>query len=228
MGLSNFKLQFKTYKCLIKDRGRHEERNKKGFTLLETCLSFILFAILLQSIWGFFSNIYIQFIRLEQQVSIISEAAAVTDFIRQEIRSADKVRIVTTLGTIIETNNSGSIDDVQVENESLKSIKYQVKVPRTNGLGYTQKVCEIILSPVIANPTKGAQKISYFVKSVDGVSVGTNNTVISELIEDIKITCYKDSNLVEFTCEVYKKNETNPKLKMIKKFTESLEYKERY
>ena len=201
------------------------ETNKKGFTLLEMSLSFVLFAILIESIWGFFATISKHSIQLEQQIRMSSEAASVADFIRQELHSADEVCIVTTLGTILEANSSESKTSAEVINESLKAIKYRVKVPKTSGEGYTQKTCEIVLSSVSVNSTKGKQKLSYTVNAVDGSWVGINSAVISEMIEDIKVTRYKNSDLIEFTCEIYKNNETNPKLKIIKKFMESLEYK---
>lgn len=204
------------------------KENEKGFTLLEMSLSFTLFAILLESIWGIFSVLYMHSIELEQQIKMSHEAAAVEEFIRQEIRSADKVCIITTLGDQIETNYLGYSNNPEVKDQPLKSIKYQVKIPKTNGLGYTQKECEIVLFTITSDPTKGAKKLNYIVRSIGGTSVVANNTLVSEMIENIKVTRYKNSNVVEFTCEIHKKNESNPRLKIVKKFTESLEYKGHY
>lgn len=205
------------------------KRNEEGFTLLETCISFILFAIMLESIWGFFSTIYINYLQFEQQVSINSEVVNVEDFIKQEIRSADKVLILTTSGEQIEVTYKASINNVEVKDKLLKSIKYRVKIPKTTGIGYQVKECEIILDTVSTiDETKGTKKLSYSVKSIGGIPVVTNHTVISEMIENIKVTSYKDSDLVEFTCEFQKRNESNNRLKITKRFTESLEYKEHY
>lgn len=203
--------------------------NEEGFTLLEMCISFILFAIMLESIWGFFSTIYINYIQFAQQVSINSEAINVEDFIKQEIRLADKVLIITTSGEQIEVTYKTGTNNIEVKDKLLKSIKYMVKIPKTPGPGYREKECEITLDTVSTiDTTKGTQKLSYAVKSLGGVPVVTNNTVISEMIKNIKVTSYKDSDLVEFTCEFQKRDESNNRLKIIKKFTESLEYKGHY
>lgn len=205
------------------------KENEEGFTLLEMCISFILFAIMLESIWGFFSTIYINYLQFAHQVSINSEVMNVEDFIKQEIRLADKVLIITTSGEQIEVTYKTSTNNIEVKDKSLKTIKYMVKMPKTNGPGYKEKECEITLDTVSTiDMAKGTQKLSYSVKSIGGIPVVTNNTVISEMIENIKVTSYKDSDLVEFTCEFQKRNETNNRLKITKKFTESLEYKEHY
>lgn len=204
------------------------KENEKGVTLLEMSLSFVLLAILLESVWGFFSTLYIQSIRLEQQIRLSNEAAAVVGFIKQEIRSADKVQITTMLGDKIEVVHSGETNNIELRDQPLKSIQYQLKIPKTNGLGYTEKECEIILYTIPREPKKGENKLSYTVRTIDGKYVGTNFSIISEMIENIKVTRYKDSDLVEFTCKISKKNERDPKLIITKKFTESLEYKEHY
>ena len=205
-------------------------KNEKGFTLLEVCVSLILFAIMLESIWGFFSTIYINYIRFNEQVKISSEATTVEDFIVQEIRGADKVRIKTTTpGEQIEVTYKGSTSNVEVKDKSLERIQYMIEIPNPTGGGYKEKECEIILTPI--SPTdekKGKYQLSYSVKSIGGVAVTTNNTIVSEMIENIKVTRYKDSDLVEFTCTLHKINETQNRLKLTKKFTESLEYKEHY
>lgn len=205
------------------------KRNEGGFTLLETCISFVLFAIMIESIWGFFSTIYINYLQFEQQVSMNSERINVEDFIKREIRSADKVRILTTSGEQIEVTYKTSTNNVEVKDKLLKSIKYRVKVPKTIGIGYEEKECEIVLRTVSTiDGTKGTKELSYSVKAKGGIPVATNYTVISEMIENIKVTSYKDSDLVEFTCEFQKRNENNNKLKITKRFIESLEYKEHY
>lgn len=204
------------------------KEKEKGFTLLEMSLSFTLFAILLESIWGIFSVIYMQSIELEQQIKLSHEAVSVEEFIRQEIRSADKVCITTTLGDQIQTNDLKNLKGIEVKDQPLKSIKYQIKIPKTNGLGYTQKECEMVLFTITSDTTRGAKKLNYIVRSIGGTSVIANSTLVSEMIENIKVTRYKNSNVVEFTCEIQKKNESNPRLKIVRKFTESLEYKGYY
>lgn len=205
------------------------KENEKGFTLLEMCVSFVLFAIMLESVWGFFSTIYINYIQFDQQVSINSEATTVEEFIKQELRAADKVRIITTTGEQIEVTYKASPNNVEVMDKPLETIKYMVRIPKTSGAGYEEKECEITLTEILPiDATKGTYKLSYSVKSIGGTTVRTNNTVISEMIENIKVTSYKDSDLIEFTCAFQKINETNSRLKMTKKFTESLEYKEHY
>lgn len=205
------------------------QENEQGFTLLEVCVSFILFAIMLESIWGFFSNIYSNYIQFNQQVSINSEATTVEDFIKQELRAADKVLIITTTGEQIEVTYKASKYNIEVKDKGLKKIKYRVKVPKTSGIGYDEKECEMVLTRTSStDATKGAYQLNYSVTFKGGGSVGYNKTLVSEMIENIKVTRYKDSDLVEFSCTFQKKNETNSKLKITKKFTESLEYKEYY
>ena len=205
------------------------KKNERGFTLLEMCISFILFAIMLESIWGFFSNIYRNYIQLNQQVSLVSEATNVEEFIKQEIRAADRVLITTTTGEHIEVIYKESPNNIDVKNKALKKIQYMVKVPKTSGIGYEKKECELVLSPISSvDGTKGNYRLSYSVKSIGGIPVVTNNTVVSEMVESIKITSYKNSDLVEFTCEFQKKDEENNRIQLTKKFIESLEYKQHY
>lgn len=205
------------------------QENEKGFTLLEVCVSFILFAIMLESICGFLSNIYSNYIQFNQQVSINSEATTVEDFIKQELRAADKVLIITTTGEQIEVTYKASKHNIEVKDKSLQKIQYRVKVPKTSGIGYEEKECEMVLTRTSStDATKGTYQLNYSVTFKGGGSVGSNKTLVSEMIENIKVTRYKDSDLVEFSCAFQKKNETNSKLKITKKFTESLEYKEHY
>ena len=104
-----------------------------------------------------------------------------------------------------------------------------VKTPKTSGRGYEKKECELVLSPISSvDGTKGNYRLSYSVKSIGGIPVVTNNTVVSEMVESIKITSYKNSDLVEFTCEFQKKDEENNRIQLTKKFIESLEYKQHY
>ena len=201
------------------------KKNEKGATLLEVSLSFVLFAILLESIWAFFSVIHIQSNRLEQQIRMSSEASAVMNFIRQEIRSADKVRIITMVGDKTEVIDLSGLNNIEVRDQPIKSIQYRIKIPETNGVGYTEKVCEMVLYDMPSDAASGAKKLDYIVRSIGGQYVETNHTVVSEMIQNIKVTRYKNSELIEFTCEISKKNEVDPKLIMIKKSTESLQYK---
>ena len=57
-------------------------------------------------------------------------------------------------------------------------------------------------------------------------TANSSSSLISDMIENIKVKREKDSDVVEFTCDFYKKNETLDQLKLKEIFTETLAYKQ--
>lgn len=193
------------------------KEKQEGLTLLEMCISLILFTIMLEGLWGFFANIYGDYIQFTLQTTLNSEASTIEDYISEYIRSADKIKITTEDG-VIEV--AGSPKNVEVYKAQLKKIEGIVKTPKANGSGFYEKKSQVIMSP--AEQGKGTYKLTY---SVAGS--GTNN-LISDQIEHIKVSSKEASNLIIFECSLQKAGETNERLKVNRQFTESIANKETY
>ncbi len=181
------------------------KKNSRGFTLLEICVCFILFAILLESLWGFFSNTYAEFLQMDKQVMLNNEADAIQSFIKNYIRQEEKIKITTQDDSIIQvlTGTGNPSSDITGDLKSIEGDSSQLKIG-TN-------------TPPIAR--QGLLKLEY-------ISGGTSK-VVSDQIQNIKVTQKKDSDLVEFVCTLHKAGESNNRSKVTIRFIESLTYKER-
>ncbi len=211
------------------------QKRNKGFTLLEISVCFVLFAILLEALWGFFSNIYGEYMQFDKKVALNNEADAIEGFLRDYIRQADKIKITTQDGKVIEVilaptvavplPNPNNEDVLDIE---LKEIEIEKKQLNAAGTAYEIKNSKVFVSNNTSPIGKqGRLKLSYLLLSgVGGSGVGSSK-LISDQIENIKVTHKKDTDLVEITCTIHKNGETNNRLKKTFKFTEDLTYKER-
>ncbi len=207
------------------------KRREQGFTLLEISVCFVLFAILLEALWGFFGNIYGEFLMFDKKVALDNEADTIESFLRDYIRQADKIKITTQDGKTIEVilappdTNPNNLD---VINGDLQEIEIEKKQFNAASSAYETKNSKVIVGNT-SSPTgkQGKLQLTYQALSgVGGSDVGSSK-LISDQIENIKVTSKKDSDLVEFTCTVHKNGETNDRLKVTFRFTEALSYKAR-
>lgn len=183
----------------------------KGFTLIEVSISLLLGSILLQALLSFYIQLYRESQIFTQQVTLRNEAYNVENYLRLYIRQAEKIKIVTTKGKVIEP-----LADNDVVEESLNSIMFIHKVQNiktsTNIVLETNNSTSLEISPI------GKKRLYYY---------GTSN-VISNLVEDITITYFKDIEEVMFHCTLNKMNEENPNLIYTFTFTESIAHKQPY
>ena len=207
------------------------KRREQGFTLLEISVCFVLFAILLEALWGFFGNIYGEFLMFDKKVALDNEADTIESFLRDYIRQADKIKITTQDGKTIEVilappdTNPNNLD---VINGDLQEIEIEKKQFNAASSANETKNSKVIVGNT-SSPTgkQGKLQLTYQALSgVGGSDVGSSK-LISDQIENIKVTSKKDSDLVEFTCTVHKNGETNDRLKVTFRFTEALSYKAR-
>ena len=207
---------------LITIREGDESMRKKdnGFTLLEAVIALVLFALLLQTLLGFFSQMYVNSKRLEQRSYLVDNARLVNEFVQEKIREASKVKI-----TAIDDKGTpdNPADDVNVSIEPIttsaenKSFNGRlVKIEMKDALGHASE----IEMKAITTEGKGNYQLIY--------KANSSSSLISDMIENIKVKREKDSDVVEFTCDFYKKNETLDQLKLKEIFTETLAYKQKY
>ena len=195
-------------------------KKDNGFTLLEAVIALVLFALLLQTLLGFFSQMYVNSKRLEQRSYLVDNARLVNEFVQEKIREASKVKI-------IAIDDKGTPDDpaddvnvsiepitTSTENTSLKG--RLVKIEMKDVLGHASE----IEMKAITTEGKGNYQLIY--------TANSSSSLISDMIENIKVKREKDSDVVEFTCDFYKKNETLDQLKLKEIFTETLAYKQKY
>lgn len=211
------------------------KENQKGFTLLELVVCFVLFAILLEGLWGFFSNIYGEFMQFDKKVALNNEVDAVESFLRDYIREADKITLTMQDGKIIEVilapttaNPAPNPNNQDVIAGDLKQIEIEKKQLNAAGTAYEIKNSKVfVVNNTSPTGKQGRLKVSYqLLSGVGGSGIG-GAKLISDQIENIKVTHRKDSDLVEITCTVHKNGETNGRLKVTVRFTEDLSYKER-
>ena len=190
----------------------------KGFTLVECCCCIALFSIFIECIWGFYTHIYLNYMQFTQQIHLMNEANNIETFIKQCLREAKQVKIIVQEEGE-EVLKKTEHDDRDVVDKMLKKIEF-TKIIKT-GEESEERECAIQMVSIKSDKQKGKWKLVY---TVEGES--TANT-ISDQIEGIKITQYKNSSIVQFKCLLNKREESNKKLIYQKIFSESLEYKKR-
>lgn len=181
---------------------------QKGFSLLEMVISIMLSAVLLQMMTVAVSSIYEGAVRFQTRVNYSNQACIVRDFIRDEIRSANKISIKVqgdTSAKVIE----GDVKDLGVEGV-LDEIKY---VTAENTIGEIK-----LRKNSLYSLAQGKYSLLY-----EGKESDTQN-LICDLVNDLQIVRMAGSDYITFTCSIGEKNQTNPKQLS---FTESLTYKEK-
>lgn len=186
---------------------------QKGFSLLEMIVVVLLFSILMQAVLGVFSSIYTGFSIFRNKVNYNDNARIVSDFIRDEIRLADKVRItVSDLGVNKAIDPKVTSGCLNVAGE-LKEIKLYT----TDGT--------IGAIKLKANSGTNAKQGKYsLVYQADGS--GTQN-LISDLVDEMYVTRTTDSDYVTFEYVISKVGVTTTTAQLTQSFTESLAYKEK-
>lgn len=191
---------------------------ENGFTLVELCACIILFGIFLECILGFYTHVYLNYMHLRQQLSLASEGNDIEIFIKDCIREAEQVKVVVDGAEIENVTDINDIHNQDVIDQDLHKIEFTRKIKR--GTGYEEQKCSIeMVNMDEYKKEKGKCKLVYKVDEK-----ATSNT-ISDQIENIKVTSYKHSNIVEFKCLLKKKDETHLRCTYTKVFSESLAYK---
>ncbi len=187
------------------------KKREKGFSLLEAAIALLLFGLILQSLLNFFSQMYVSSKRFDQRTYLVDNSRAVNDFVREKIRTAEKIQI------LVGTNSSYDIlTPIQSAAENVEKQGKLYKIQFKIGTD----ISEIELISIPSSTNKGKYKLVYI--------AGGETALISDVIEDIEVKRKKNSDIVEFTCSFNKQGETLGKLKVEETFTESLAYKEKY
>ena len=174
--------------------------NQRGFSLLEAILALLLFALLMDGLFDFFGKTYADYVRFDNKATNINETRAISDFIRNEIRGADEVTIKLADGTIITKGTLMGITLTTLSNITTT----------TGGMGSVLKLESI----------SGSQnyKLTY--------NANDRTSLISDQIETIFVDKKKDSQLINFKCQVCKEErKDSTSQKMESTFSESLYYK---
>ncbi len=191
-------------------------RKKRGFTLLEMCVCIIIFAVFLEAIWGFYTHIYINNAVFNQQVKLSSEGGNIEAFIRENMRDAEAIKIKT-------SSNTGEKHEIEldysdaVKEETLELITVKKEVASSGST--TLKECSLSVSNNTESDSerRGEKSLMY---TVDG-----KDKLVSDWIENIKVTKEKDSKIITFEVELCDKDEENSRLKYTHIFSESIAYK---
>ncbi len=211
--------------------GRRMHKQEQGFTLLEAAIALVLFCLLLQGLLNFFAVMYSNSKHLEQKAYLMDNARAINNFIGEKIKEATNVEIELTKSL----NNAGTPNDPTDDTWANADWAYRLITPiliPSDNTAREGRLSRIVLQDKVGNITyidlkftssadnnKGYYQLVY----VSGTSA--TESLISDRIQNIKVTRKKDSDIVEFSCELSKKNETFNYLKIKEVFTESLAYK---
>lgn len=180
----------------------------KGFTLIEMSISLLIGSIVLQTLLGFYLQIYKESQLFHEQVYLRNEAYNIENYLRLYIRQAEKIKVITTEGHVIEPLS----EENDVIEESLASITIFREVQNE------KKDITLILEPNGPEEKKWGEKKLYYYG---------NANIISYQIKDIKVTSFKDRNELIFTGSVHLKGEGKPK-EYTFTFTESIAHKKAY
>ena len=187
-------------------------KKANGFTLLEMCLCFILFAIFIEWVGTYYVHVSNNSKILHEQIQLMNESDNIEAFVHESIRDATQLRIITE-GAVIESSHKEDVISCEL-------VKIEFIRERNKGQISNDEVCYVEMSNnVRATEVKGKHNLIYKVEGKGGYKV------ISDQVETIKVTSYANSNIVTFECILHKKGETNSRLIYTKSFSESLDYK---
>ncbi|MBP3887075.1 MAG: hypothetical protein J6F30_05400 [Cellulosilyticum sp.] len=187
-------------------------KKANGFTLLEMCLCFILFAIFIEWVGTYYVHVSNNSKILHEQIELMNESDNIEAFLHESIRNATQLRIITE-GAIIESSHKEDV--ISGELVKMEFIRATNKKETSND----EVCCVEISNNVRATEAKGKHNLIYKVEGKGG------HKVISDQVETIKVTSYANSNIVTFECTLHKEGETNSRLIYKKVFSESLDYK---
>ena len=180
-------------------------KDEKGFSLLEIICCFVIFALLLEGLWGVFGNIHSNFMVFDKQVELDNEGEGIESFIKTHIRGADSVKIKAGGNTI--TYNS----EPEISYEGLQLEKIELETTLDDGT--------IKISNIVYDATN--KKLSY-------ESNGGKN-IIADEVDNIKVTRLKRTNVIEFTCELSSKldieDRASNRKKIVVNFSQDIDYK---
>ena len=204
---------------------RDKHKKIRGFTLIEMCIAMVLFSILLEMLGTFYLQIYKDDIQFNKQMQLINEANNVEAFIKNCIREAEEIRLITVEGEVINVGEMpSSKKNKDVVDQTLDKIEFTREIKGKDG-SYQRKRCSLCVnSQKVDIEVKGKYKLAY---RVWNGGILSSNTV-SENIESIKVTHYENSNFVEFACKLQQENQEGSQLSYTKTFMESLNYKKYY
>lgn len=186
---------------------------EKGFSLLEMIVVVLLFSILMQAVLNVFSSVYTGYSIFRSKVTYNDNARMVSDFIRDEMRLADRVRI-----TVSDLGVQKAIDPKITS--GCVSVTGQLKEIKLYTTGGTIGAIKL-KSNSGTSSNKGKYSLVY-----QADSSGTQN-LISDLIEEIVVTRTTNSDYVTFECVISKENVTTTSAQLTQSFTESLAYKQK-
>ena len=186
------------------------KKKEEGFTLLELLIAVLLLSIFLASVWQLFSIAYLRYHQNQVRMELDNSARNVAQFIQNEVRKADTVRITTDAGVINPI--MGAADNINVSGNL-------VKIELQNGV----QSYSLEIQSTGTDKKKGIYTLQY----VTTESGAVTRIPISDLIQELKATRSKDSDEVSFYCELNRQNEKDDILKIKLTFTESLAYKEK-
>lgn len=182
-------------------------KKSKGFTFIEISMSLLIGSMLLQTLLGFYMQLYKENQNFNHQVALRNEAYNIENYLRLYIRQAEKIRILTTKGSVIEPALDSKDDIIK---ESLSSITLDREVQNE------KKTIQLILEPNDLEKEGGEKKLYYY----------GNANIISYCIKDIQVTYLKNIEEVTFICYIHHKNDPNQLYTLT--FTESIAHKKAY
>ncbi|MDF2613655.1 MAG: hypothetical protein K0S71_1441 [Clostridia bacterium] len=196
-----------------------KDLNSKGFTLIEVIVALLLFSLLMGALWEFFGNTYSVYTQFDHKTNLSDESRRVSSFIREEIRLADQVTI--TVEGSPELKIHPPETPKTMESSSLVKDKQLAKIElKTAGSGRKgDRRIELSENASFDNG-EGLYKLVYIANST--------SSLISDKIQNIKVTREEDSPIVVFECTISKKGETQAAQIVQHIFSESLEYKAKY
>ena len=188
-------------------------KQEKGLTLLETICAILLFALLLQSLLNFFGTYYINAKEFEHKAYLADNARTVMDFVQENIRKAEAVKI--------------EIEGDSTPVEALSYVPFTGRVLRQGRLSkiYLNNSTTYIALEPISVPTvkQGQYRLVYH------ATTSTSDNVITDQIDELQVRKEPNSDEVIFTCTLkngrhYKVGDTK-QLAVTRTFIESLAYK---
>ena len=197
-------------------------KEQQGFTLLELCICLVLFSIFLEGLWSVYSCFYFDYVKLNQQVSLMNEESNVEEFVRECMREAKQMKITVKDQMIQPNMKFDDSNNKDVVDKPLQKIEF-TRMLQTSDDTYEEKKCKIEMVYIGGkNSNTGKYKLTYEAPGKPGANT------ISDQIEKITVTHYKNSDYVEFTCVMNRMGEQDERLICTEVFSESLAYKQQY